>query len=248
MKKQRDVTREVVENGYTVLEGAIDESLVEEKRKRVAEIVERARAGGVHPLTEAGYFEPHEVEKGKLNDVFHKHAAFQEIAKHDEIVDAVTSIIGEEVCIALDHVPFKTETGHPEVLWHRDVEKIRSPPRFLNVWVPLSDVSKEDGCLKVLPGTHDEPMGPDDWEDASKRKLAAKHQSDVEHVEMSAGDVFVNFPSLLHGSGMSDSGSPRYAYRALYMSPTLAMDDIDDLDGYHPVMVRGGLPEVEGGE
>ena len=90
--------------------------------------------------------------------------------KNNNLLDAVESIIGEEIFSnPIQHVRIKVpESEAPKdenglvkfgaTPWHQDAgvatEEVDNT-NMLTVWFPLMDASEENGCLQVVPGSHE---------------------------------------------------------------------------------------------
>ncbi len=90
--------------------------------------------------------------------------------KDDNLLDAVESIIGHEIFSnPIQHVRIKVpESEAPKdenglvkfgaTPWHQDAgvatEEVDAT-NMLTVWFPLMDASEENGCLQVVPGSHE---------------------------------------------------------------------------------------------
>ena len=87
---------------------------------------------------------------------------------HEGVLDVVESIIGPEITSnPVQHVRIKPPEkalpdGATDVLvranpWHQDngvVDPIADETHMLTVWMSLSAATPENGCLRVIPGSH----------------------------------------------------------------------------------------------
>jgi ectoine hydroxylase-related dioxygenase (phytanoyl-CoA dioxygenase family) len=85
----------------------------------------------------------------------------------------------------------------------------------LNIWCPLTDVNANNGCLRVIPGSHHHglalrPLSASGMVDHPFKEvmplLWAKYGRDV---EMAAGEALIFTGRLLHGSGPNRSDEER---------------------------------------
>ena len=66
-------------------------------------------------------------------------------------------------CVMTKQPRFSSDTG-----WHQDVRYWHfERPELVNVWVALGDETPENGCLRVIPGTHAGTFRPEQF-DAAK--------------------------------------------------------------------------------
>jgi len=108
------------------------------------------------------------------------HLAFPwmcEIARHEAIVTAVQSLIGEDVLLFGSSVFAKNAHDGRFVSWHQDSAYYGLDPHDeVTVWLALSRSSSESGCVRILPGSH---RGPDlvHEETYDKHNLLSRGQS-----------------------------------------------------------------------
>ena len=90
------------------------------------------------------------------------------ILRHERVLDVVESVIGPEVTSnPVQHVRIKPPEralpeGATDVLvranpWHQDngvVDPVADGTSMLTVWISLSEATDENGCLRVIPGSH----------------------------------------------------------------------------------------------
>lgn len=166
------------EHGYLLLEDVIP---VEDMQLLVDEFSEtidlRAReAYNKGKLSNLYADEPFETRLAKIYDSMavedanvllkgvhgkeHKSAGLFKIASHPAILDIVESLIGPEI---LFHPQFNARAKLPEkeameVPWHQDIIFLDPEVEntfMVNFWIPLVDVNVENGCLEIIPDTHE---------------------------------------------------------------------------------------------
>jgi ectoine hydroxylase-related dioxygenase (phytanoyl-CoA dioxygenase family) len=89
----------------------------------------------------------------------HKTAGLFAVITHPAILDVVESVIGPEI---LAHPQFNARARLPDrdemvVPWHQDLGLLDPDAEdtfMVNFWIPLVDVSRQNGCLQVVPGSH----------------------------------------------------------------------------------------------
>ena len=114
--------------------------------------------------------------------------------------------------------------GGPALFWHQDWWGWRHPisrtGRIAQIalFLYLTDTRRENGCLRVIPGSHRRPHPLHDVIDAHDPALAAvenphdpvyaSHPDEVD-VPVTAGDVVVADARLIHGAHPNRSGRER---------------------------------------
>ena len=116
-------------------------------------------------------------------------------------------------------------TGLP-ALWHQDghpwADRLQGAAAC-TVWVALDDTDGGNGCLRVIPGSHQ--LAPQPMRPAPEPPNLFGVQMDPELVDDSAavevplpaGGACVHHPALIHGSGPNRSGRPRRALAARFL-------------------------------
>ena len=87
------------------------------------------------------------------------------VITHPAILDIVESVIGPEI---LAHPQFNCQAKMPnetrsQIPWHQDLGFLHPDAEatfMVNFWIPLVDVTVENGCLEVIPGSHRAGLKP----------------------------------------------------------------------------------------
>jgi ectoine hydroxylase-related dioxygenase (phytanoyl-CoA dioxygenase family) len=105
--------------------------------------------------------------------------------------------------------------------WHTDKSYWRSctSDSMVTVWIPLQDVTVENGCLWMLPGSHlwSNQAATRGFHDSGKIGFAAKFRdhdgpTDPVPLVMKRGQFSVHHCKVIHASGQNSHGCPRLAY------------------------------------
>jgi phytanoyl-CoA hydroxylase len=144
---------------------------------------------------------------------------------HDRVLDCVERFIGHDVQTIhtmLINKPPNVDGRHP---LHQDLLyfPFRPADRIVASWTALERVTKENGCLVVIPGSHKGELlqheNPD-FEYLNGGYFGVREVGDVlerrVHLEMEPGDTVFFHPILLHGSGRNRTQGFRRAISAHY--------------------------------
>lgn len=170
--------------------------------------------------------------------------AFNALTDSD-ILENVSAILGPDLLTWMSQVICRWP-GHGGVDWH--VDKINANVEGVHVSVALSDMNRNNGCLQIIPGTHQysanlnalAQQGECDLSDVdSMLQLAdriapenAPHE--VLSIEVKAGEYFFTKGGLWHGVVGNQTLDTRMAFVARFMRPEYA----DKTD--HPcILVQG---------
>uniref|UniRef100_A0A673T9B6 Phytanoyl-CoA dioxygenase, peroxisomal n=1 Tax=Suricata suricatta TaxID=37032 RepID=A0A673T9B6_SURSU len=103
----------------------------------------------------------------------------------------------------------KKTTRHP---LHQDLHYFPFRPgnKIVAAWTAMEKVTRDNGCLSVLPGTHKGNLKPHDypqWEGGVNIMYYGIQDYDENsprvHLEMEKGDTVFFHPLLIHGSGLN---------------------------------------------
>ena len=159
-------------------------------------------------------------------------AAFLDLARDPDIVDYVEQLIGPDIILWGCQVFCKPPLDGMEVPWHQDGQywPIR-PLATCTVWVALDSSDRENGCLKVIPGSHRSGAvyvhEPDAREDIVLSQRLLEGQFDIgaaQHVELQPGAMSIHDVYLIHGSDPNRSDRRRAGVALRYMPATSRFD------------------------
>jgi len=148
----------------------------------------------------------------------------REVVSHPAVVEVLERITGAHLphwdgrVKCMQSMLFAKPPGLPGQAWHQDERYIATRDRSLvGAWIALDDATLENGCLRVMPGSHRNGYlwptrahdRPDDF-DFSDESYGFDDQSEVA-VEVEAGTVVFFNGYLLHRSLRNRSGGFRRA-------------------------------------
>jgi phytanoyl-CoA hydroxylase len=219
-------------NGFVVVPGLIPEEDMQPWLRRLSDIVE----GRVEPAQGMLVMRDVMVAKGKVKpgsrleaiakiQDFENDPVLDSYTTWPGVLDCVERIIGREVQTIhtmLINKPPHVDGRHP---LHQDLLyfPFRPADRIVASWTALERVTKENGCLVVIPGSHRGELlvheNPD-WEDLNGGYFGVRDLgealNDRIHLEMEPGDTVFFHPILVHGSGRNRTEGFRRAISAHY--------------------------------
>lgn len=154
--------------------------------------------------------------------------AILELAKHPGILDQVQSVIGEDIVLWGCQLFCKPASDGMEVPWHQDGQYWPIEPLAnCTVWVAIDDSMVENGCLRVVPGSHSESEIYSHHTD-NRERLTLTQAVDEEHLQQSqpvdvvlrAGEMSMHDVFLIHGSNENTSPKRRAGIAIRYMPGT----------------------------
>src|SRR5215510_9311053 len=137
-------------------------------------------------------------------------------ATHPRLLDAVDELLGKDLLLTDSVFRIKEPGSGTHYGWHQDSARIVIEPAPAIVYVAISDATVDNGCLAVIPRTHDRVRAFDLVENPGQthRRVArvrAVDPSEAVYMELRAGEVAVFSANVIHGSAANRSGSARFA-------------------------------------
>lgn len=198
--------------GYIVLRNAIEPSILTNVRSAIDAVEAQYEASLL------GGTDGNGTRVGKISFTHHvvlQSTLVRAFAVSDLFVNICSDLLGPNVRLYWDQAIYKKAACEVDVPWHQDTGYVFTEPQdYLTCWVPLADVSKENGCLWVKPGKHlrgtlRHRMTQIGYTCGSKADVGLP-------LEVEAGDVAVLSALVPHRTGPNLSDSTRKAYLLQY--------------------------------
>ncbi len=247
-----DERRAWAEDGFFIRRCAFRESELVALRAAAERVVERAcedaaRGGTGYEIDGNRYHEAaeatiqYEHAPGSdtvrvLEPFHHLDTRFDRLVDDPRFVEPVRELVGaQRVSLFTDKLNLKRPREGSRFCWHQD-----SPywahfhaelDRLPNVMLALDDAVEENGCLRVIRGSHKRAMLPGLEGQGRLGPLFTDpaHFDETHQVaaEMPAGSVLFFSPHTVHGSEPNDSGALRRALIFTYQPAGHRMFKID---------------------
>jgi phytanoyl-CoA hydroxylase len=144
--------------------------------------------------------------------------------RHPRLVEVAVALLGSHLDLYWDQAVYKLPDTPRDFPWHQDNGYTAvDPEQYLTLWLALGDVSVQNGCLWVLPGSHQSGVRP--HLDTPIGKAADPGNGSGMPIEAKAGDALAFSSLLLHKSGPNLSDGERKAYIIQY-TPEGARDPV----------------------
>jgi chlorinating enzyme len=166
------------------------------------------------------------------------------IVRHPRILDAVEDVLGPDLLVWSSSF-FTKEARDPSfVSWHQDSTYWGlSEPDIVTAWVAFSDSVPENGCMRVIPGTHlmDQLPHRDTFAENNLLTRGQEVQVDVDpalavDVILQPGEFSLHHVRLVHGSEPNSSDRRRIGFAIRYV-PTYVRQVAGPRDS--AMLVRG---------
>jgi ectoine hydroxylase-related dioxygenase (phytanoyl-CoA dioxygenase family) len=230
------------ERGYLHVRGVFDTREVEEMRAAIDRILADVEGTANDQNHRWSAADKDTMLKGFHNVQYHD-AAFTRAAAHPRMVEVLTQLIGPDVQLHHTKMLVKPpEQGAPFPM-HQDYPYFpHERHTVVAASVHLDDADEENGCLRVVPGSH--RLGP--LEPTGESNTLDTPLEDGTPVPAAAGDVlFFNYLTV-HGSGLNTSTRTRRNVLFQYRDPSdppLLKDGVEEhVDWGQGLMVAGRNP------
>jgi ectoine hydroxylase-related dioxygenase (phytanoyl-CoA dioxygenase family) len=178
-----------------------------------------------------GIFEEHLAAKGdKLSDELDtphfQDERLLEFLLADEVLDLVEPLIGPNIGLWSSHFICKDPYVGRATPWHEDSAywngRLSRYDKIVTVWLALDRSTKENGCMRVIPGTHNN--GFSEYEEVDKRvnlfmsQIKNVDESKAVYFELEPGECSLHDSRIIHGATANTSPYRRCGYTMRYFS------------------------------
>lgn len=180
-------------------------------------------------------FEEHLTDKGdKLSDELDtphfRDPRLLPFLLADEVLDLVEPIIGPDIALWSSHFISKDPfTGKPTP-WHEDSAywkgRLSGYDGIVTVWLALDRTSRENGCMRVIPGTHNN--GFSEYEATAEQFFDREIKGHVDearavYFELEPGECSLHDGRIIHGAAANTSPHRRAGYTMRYFPTAIRM-------------------------
>jgi phytanoyl-CoA hydroxylase len=232
MRPDADATARYTRDGFLLLKGLIEPEALAALDARFVELVTGAATAPDRMVVMRDVM----VAKGAVRPETPLHAvnkilSFEDDAVlfgyslHADLLAWVRALVGADLVTLSTNVfnkPPGVDGRHP---LHQDLRyfSLRPADGIVASWTAISPMTRDNGCLAVVPGSQRRgllPHGTPDWEFVNGGFFGAEGV-DLEqrvHIEMDPGDTLLFHPLLVHGSGRNRSRDFRRAISTHFAS------------------------------
>ena len=150
-----------------------------------------------------------------------------ELSSHPAVLDAVEAVIGSDIMVWSAQVFPKAARDPGYISMHQDATYWGlQGGEVTTAWIALTPSTKENGCMRLLPGSHRSAVLPHSDTFAADNLLtrgqvvqAQYDERDVVDVELEPGQMSLHHVRAIHGSHRNRSDGPRIGFAIRYMTP-----------------------------
>ena len=222
--------------GYVLPQGAI---FPEEKYQKLKNHFEVKLAALPSDQRPEGMVVPHFTDPALFEWIF-----------ADEILDLVEPIIGPDIALFSSHFICKPKGNGKRVPWHEDSaywSTMIDRAEVVTVWFAIDPSRLENGCMQVIPQTHNTgKKGFSDYDavDTAKNIFPTevtklqRDESKAVAIQLEPNHASLHDARIIHGSEPNVSSQRRCGYTMRFMSTRVRLSE--SAKAYHQIYLARG--------
>jgi ectoine hydroxylase-related dioxygenase (phytanoyl-CoA dioxygenase family) len=196
-------------------------------------------------------FAEHLADKGdKLSDELDtphfRDARLLDFLLADEVLDLVEPLVGPNIALWSSHFISKDPYAGRATPWHEDSAywegRLSAYDRIVTIWLSLDGSDRSNGCMRVIPGTHDNGFSQYSPVDKSVNTFHAEivdvDESKAVDFELGPGECSLHDGRIIHGARPNTSARRRTGYTMRYF-PTSVRVHPEKNPGWQIWLARG---------
>jgi hypothetical protein len=146
---------------------------------------------------------------------------FARAAADPRVLGPLCAILGPNVEFLSDKVVFKDGREDAPSPWHQDYPYWKGPHK-LSVWIALDDATEDNGCLKLVPGSHGGEMAHANVQSQQGfgNRILDVDETTAVSAPVEAGGAVIFHDLTLHASHPNRTGADRWAVITTYRDAT----------------------------
>jgi len=162
---------------------------------------------------------PGELEKSGRYNAHLISPLLDEVTHNSKILDAVQSLIGENILVCGTTLFIKNPNEQGFVSYHQDAKYIGlEPHNWVTAWVAITDSNEHNGCMRMWSGSHQDILKQHDQK-FNEGNLLTRGQTvsnvpknETEPLILKAGQMSLHHPKVVHGSDLNHSNDRRIGF------------------------------------
>ena len=164
-------------------------------------------------------------------DVIHfRDKRLLDIVLSDDVVDLIEPVVGPDIGLWSTHFIAKPAKVGKATPWHEDSSywngRVSTMAGIVTIWLALDRATKENGCMAVIPGTHDNGFSHYKPVDASQNIFSTEivaeeiDESKAVYLELEPNHCSLHEGRIIHGAKANTSDSRRAGYTIRFFPTT----------------------------
>ena len=162
---------------------------------------------------------PGELEKSGRYNAHLISPLLDEVTHNSKILDAVQSLIGENILVCGTTLFIKNPNEQGFVSYHQDAKYIGlEPHNWVTAWVAITDSNEKNGCMRMWSGSHKDKLKEHDQK-FNEGNLLTRGQTVMNvpkekttSLILEAGQMSLHHPTVVHGSELNKSNDRRIGF------------------------------------
>lgn len=224
------------EEGYVIL----DRLFTEDEIAPISAEVDRVIEGRADYVPEKDMVWEPDSNPPRLRNAFRLHLYnpfFLHVARSPKLTSVIGEILGHPLRVYGSQIFAKPARVGSAVPSHQDMPYWPfTPPELLSAWIALDDSSIENGCVRMVAGSHKLGMLPHEATQVAGNSLGLSEHPSVaalpEHpIEVRRGSCVLHHCLTVHRSEPNRSECPRRGLIYVYMSPNVRLSEPERMKG-----------------
>ncbi|MCH2375942.1 MAG: phytanoyl-CoA dioxygenase family protein [Planctomycetes bacterium] len=156
---------------------------------------------------------------------------YERVCTDSRLLDYVECLLGPNFFLWGSQF-FVKEPGDGTIIpWHQDAQYWPlTPMKAVTAFIAFGDCDRENACMRILPGTHREPLrehrhaGKDHYILQEEILPNAIEEDQAVYLELKAGQMSLHDDAIAHGSGPNNSDRRRVGFTMRFSSTDVKCD------------------------
>ncbi len=158
-----------------------------------------------------------------------------EMMRLPQILDAVEDLLGPDVMVWSSHLYPKEPGDGRFISWHQDSAHWGlDSNQIVTVWVALTAASEENGCMRMLPGSHIAGIAPhcDTWDPNNILTRGQTIDAEIDETRavwttLQPGEASLHHVDMWHASKPNETDKRRFGVALRYITPAARQERVD---------------------
>jgi ectoine hydroxylase-related dioxygenase (phytanoyl-CoA dioxygenase family) len=208
MSDSGDLRRRYETDGYVIVRSVIDQPLLDDMSRHVEWLIAR---------------NPDRAAEDLGTELVAADPFWLTIVSDNRLLDLAETFVGPDLALFASAYIMKPPGAGRPILWHQDgIYWPLDPLEVVSLWLAVDPSTSANGCMRVLPGSHRQPLHELRMRDDVVNVFGSESAVDIDEsaavdLVLEPGDVEIHHPHLLHSSGPNRSRRRRCGLTIRYI-------------------------------
>lgn len=154
---------------------------------------------------------------------------FDKLVRHRVLLESAASVLGDDILVWSSGFFIKEPQTDKIVSWHQDLTYWGlDDAEEVTLWLALSPANRLSGCMKFIPGSHQQEIMPhrDTFSESNLlsrgQEIAVNvNEDEAIYAELEPGQASMHHGRLFHASGPNKSLDRRIGFAIRYIKPSM---------------------------